>query len=82
MSDFPKLLIRCNANIIVLFKQDERNLHHVYNDHVNTDIDLDTFKNICSRAWNKDSNSFIVIDKESVMNKGRYRFGFDTFINI
>jgi len=29
----PKQLIRDNANLIVLFKQDENNLKHVHNEH-------------------------------------------------
>ena len=34
----PKHLIRDNANLLILFKQDCTNLKLVYNDHVNTDI--------------------------------------------
>ncbi|KAL4135058.1 hypothetical protein QTP88_006720 [Uroleucon formosanum] len=32
-SKVPKQLLRDNANFIVLFKQDETNLKHVYNEH-------------------------------------------------
>ncbi|XZQ52184.1 MAG: ATPase/DNA packaging protein [Candidatus Karelsulcia muelleri] len=34
----PKQLVRDNANFLILFKQDDLNLRHVYNDHVNTDM--------------------------------------------
>ena len=34
----PKHLIRDNANILVLFQQDETNLKRVYLDHVNSDM--------------------------------------------
>ncbi|KYN28024.1 hypothetical protein ALC57_02564, partial [Trachymyrmex cornetzi] len=37
----PKHLIRDNANLLILFKQDGTNLKHVYNDHVNTDMSYD-----------------------------------------
>lgn len=30
----PKHLIRDNANLLILFKQDDLNLKHIYNDHV------------------------------------------------
>ena len=34
----PKHLVRDNVNLLVLFKQDEMNLRHMYADHVNTDM--------------------------------------------
>ncbi|KYM96000.1 hypothetical protein ALC62_13349 [Cyphomyrmex costatus] len=34
----PKHLIRDNANLLILFKQDGTNLKHIYNNHVNTDM--------------------------------------------
>lgn len=79
-SSFPKQLVRDNANLIVLFKQDERNMRHVYNDHVNTDMSFDVFKKVCDEAWKSDKYGFLVVDKDSDMNCGRYRIGFDKFI--
>ena len=76
-SRVPKQLIRDNANFIVLFKQDEKNLRHVYNDHVNTDMSFSTFKEMCSTVWNEGHKSFIVIDKEKDIHEGRYRYGMD-----
>lgn len=86
----PKHLIRDNANLLVLFKQDEVNLRHVYNDHVNTDMDYQRFKELCSYCWGStttavaDANSygFLVIDKEKNLNTGRYRKGFDCYISV
>ena len=40
----PKHLIRDNTNFIILFKQDETNLRHVYDDHVNKDMSFNEFK--------------------------------------
>lgn len=77
----PKHLIRDNANLLILFKQDEMNFKHVYNDHVNTDMPFNTFKNVCAECW-KDKYGFLVIDKDSPINKGRYRKGFDLYIII
>ena len=59
----PKQLVRDNANLIVLFKQDDLNLKHAYNDHVNTDMKYDTFKNMCAEAL-KDRYGFLVVDKD------------------
>lgn len=78
-SHIPKQLIRDNANFIILFKQDDTNLKHIYTDHVNTDMPFERFKGLCSVAW-KDSHGFLVIDKDGELNKGRYRVGFDQFV--
>lgn len=80
-SSIPKQLIRDNANFLVIFKQDLTNLKHIYNGHVNTDMTFDQFQEICCECW-KDQYGFLVIDKDSGMNDGRYRKGFDHFIRI
>jgi GTPase SAR1 family protein len=77
----PKHLIRDNANMLILFKQDDLNLKHVYDDHVNTDMSFTNFKKICFICW-KDEYGFLVIDKDSNINLGRYRKGFHYFIQI
>lgn len=78
-SRIPKQLIRDNANFVILFKQDDMNLRHVYNDHVNTDMPFAKFKEICGVAWT-DKHGFFVIDKESDTDMGRYRVNIDGFL--
>lgn len=78
-SSIGKHLVRDNTNFIILFKQDDLNLRHIYHDHVNTDMKFQQFKEMCARAWSK-PHSFLVIDKESAMNNGRYRIAFDHFV--
>lgn len=80
-SSIPKQLIRDNANLIVIFQQDMTNLRHIYDDHVNVDMSFQNFKDICASCW-KEKYGFVVIDKDCALNSGRYRKGFDTFINI
>lgn len=80
-SHIPKHLIRDNANLIILFKQDELNLKHVYADHVNTDMHFEKFKELCSLCWN-DKYGFLVIDKDNDLDNGRYRKCFDHFIYL
>ncbi len=76
----PKHLIRDNANLIIIFQQDELNLKHIYSDHVNTDMSFETFREICTKAWLRRKNGFMVIDKESDKECGRYRLDFDIYI--
>lgn len=75
----PKHLIRDNANLLILFKQDEKNLQHVYSDHCNTDMSFIKFKDFCSHCWDR-KYGFAVIDKDSDLLNGRYRNGFDNFL--
>lgn len=78
----PKHLVRDNANLLVLFRQDEMNLKHIYADHVNTDMTYQQFKDLCLACWNDGRYSFVTIDKDSEINAGRYRRGFDCFISL
>lgn len=77
----PKHLIRDNANFLIIFKQDDMNLKHIYNDHVNADMSFENFRDVCGACW-KDDYGFIVVDKDSTFHNGRYRKGFDTFIKL
>lgn len=77
----PKHLVRDNTNFLILFRQDDMNLRHIYDDHVNTDMSYTQFKDLCSACWNEGKYSFMVIDKDRDVNDGRYRKGFDCFIN-
>ena len=70
-SSFPKQLVRDNANLIVRFEEDDRNLRHAYNDHVNTDMAYDEFKKACGKAWNSSKYGFLVVDKDSRLDNGR-----------
>lgn len=79
-SKVPKQLVRDNINLVVVFRQDDTNLKHVYNDNVNTDMSFTQFKDFCSACWGDDDKGFLVIDKDRPIKDGRYRKGFD--INI
>jgi hypothetical protein len=77
-STIPKQLVRDNCNLIVVFRQDERNLRHIFYDHISPDLSFDQFKKMCAECWSDRAYGFLVIDKES--EAGRYRLGFDKFI--
>lgn len=48
----PKHLVRDNANFLIIFKQDDLNLKHIYNDHVNSDMSFNEFKKLSACCWN------------------------------
>lgn len=77
-----KHLIRDNCNLLILFKQDDMNLKHVYNDmRVACDMKFDAFREFCLECW-KEKYGFVVIDLDSEVNNGRYRKGFSDYLNI
>lgn len=75
----PKHLLRENASFIILFKQDDLNLKHVYHDHVGADMSFDRFRELCNACWNE-KYGFITICKEMDIDKGRYRQDLDKYI--
>lgn len=78
----PKHLIRENANLLVLFKQDDMNLKHIFNDYgIAIDMPFDTFKELCVQCW-REKYGFLVLDTERSPQNGKYRLKFDTFISI
>lgn len=80
-SKVPKQLVRDNANLIILFKQDDTNMKHVYEEHVSTDMSWLEFKEMCSQIWSEPYN-YLVINKDCEKNKGCYRKKFDTFVEF
>lgn len=75
----PKQLVRDNANLIIVFKQDETNLRHIFSDHVAPDVTFPQFQEMCSKCWGN-KYDFMVIDKDREVHEGRYRKGFDIHI--
>jgi len=80
-SHIPKHRIRDNANFIIMFKQDDLSMRHIYRDHINTDMNYETFVKICQKCW-EDKHGFLLFSKDNEMDKGRYRKGFYKFIII
>jgi hypothetical protein len=67
----PKNTIRENANLFIIFPQDQQNLSYIYRDHCG-EIDKVEFSDICKEIWSEKYN-FITIDKTSDKNKGKFR---------
>ena len=68
----PKQLIRNNANLIILFKQDVTNMKHIYNEHVSSDLTYKEFNDVCNLCWDK-TYGYLVINKTRDKNNGRYK---------
>ena len=81
-SKIPKQLVRDNSNFLIILKQDDTNLRHIFNDHSFTDMDFSDFRKISHSCWNRNDYGFMVIDKTREINEGRYRCGFHMFIKI
>ena len=75
----PRQTIRENANFIILFPQDMKNLNHIHADHCANDMTLDEFKNLCRSIWDADGYNSLVIDLTSNKLNGKYRKNLDTF---
>ena len=74
----PKQLIRDNANMLVLFDQDTRNLQNIHYTFVGGDMDFKEFKTFFRGCVSKPFG-FCVIDKTSEPYAGKYRDGLNRF---
>ena len=70
----PRQTIRENANFISLFPQNLKNLNHIFDDHVGSDMTKEEFRQLCKRACEK-QHGFVIIEK----NNEKCRSRFDEF---
>ena len=74
----PCQTFRENANFICLFSQDLKNLNHIFEDHMESDMTKEEFRPLCKIAWEK-QHGFVIIDRNSKKHNGKYRSGLDEF---
>tara|TARA_R100000081_G_scaffold29474_1_gene13471 strand:+ start:281 stop:1054 length:774 start_codon:yes stop_codon:yes gene_type:complete len=74
----PRRTIRGNSNFLILFKLPKKDLDHIYQDHVSTDMTKEEFFKLADKAWER-PHSVLIIDLSSDKLKGKYRVGFDCF---
>ena len=74
----PRQTIRENANLICLFPQDLKNLNHIFDDHVASDMTKKEFRQLCKTAREKQPG-FVIIDLSSKKHNGEYGSGFTSF---
>ena len=75
----PRQTIRENANFIILFPQDAKNLMHIHADHCDNDMTLVEFKKFCRNVWETRRYNFVTIDLTSGKLNGKYRKNLDCF---
>lgn len=76
-----KHLIRDNCNFVILFRQDEMNLKHVFYDFgVNIDMKFTEFQEFCTHCW-REPFGFACISLEHEVSSGRYRKNFNEYLN-
>ena len=73
-----KHCVRDQSNLLILFKMDDLNLRHVYDDHVSGDMSWHKFKSMCHKCWNSgDKYGFLSIFKDEDV---KFRRGLDEYI--
>ena len=68
--------IRQNANIFILFEQDDKTLKYFYETHISGDMHYDEFKKICDDAWSTE-HGYIVINLWEKPRYGRYLLNYN-----
>ena len=74
----PRQTIRENANFICLFPQDLKNLNHIFDDHVGSDMTKEEFGQLCKTAWEK-QHGFVIIDLRSKNTTANIQVGLTSF---
>ncbi|KAJ8896274.1 hypothetical protein PR048_001618 [Dryococelus australis] len=78
---YPNNCFAIMQTCMCLFRLNDTNLRHVYDDHVNTGMTLSDFKAMCALCW-KEKYGFLTIVKDCLLHRGRYRRGFDQSIAV
>ena len=71
-----KHCIRENANMFILFKQDDKTLKYFHETHISGDMDFTEFKKFCDSAWSR-KHCFLVINIWDDPYCGRYLSNYD-----
>ena len=70
----PRQTIRENGNLFIFFKQDRKNLIHIYNDHCAGDgVPFISFSNFCNNVWRENPHNFVTINLSKTVGDGKYR---------
>ena len=72
-----KHCIRDNANVYILFHQDDKTLKYFHETHISGDMNFTEFKSFCDKAWDK-KHGFIVINLWEEPFCGRYIQNYET----
>jgi hypothetical protein len=67
----PKHSISDNANVFILFRQDEKTLKYFYAMHASSDMEFKELKSFCDEAWN-DKHGYVVVNLCEEACSGKY----------
>ena len=73
----PKHSIRDNANVFILFRQDEKTLKYFFDMHVSGDMEFKEFKSFCDESWNE-KHGYVVINLWEDPAAGKYLQNYDS----
>jgi Poxvirus A32 protein len=71
-----KHCIRENANIFILFRQDDKTLKYFHETHISGDMNFEELKHFCENAWRR-KHGFVVINIWDEAFCGRYWSNYD-----
>ena len=71
INKIAKHCIKDNANMFILFKQDDKTLKYFHEAHISGDMDFNEFQSFCHSAWDK-KHGFVVINLWDDAWYGRY----------
>ena len=74
----PRQTIRENANYICLFPQHLKNLNHIFDDHVGSNMTKEEFRQLCKTAWEKQRDC-VIIDLSSKNTMVSIEMGLTSF---
>lgn len=72
-----KHCIRENANVFVLFHQDDKTLKYFHETHISGDMDFKEFKAFCDKAWSQ-KHGYVVINLWEEPYCGKYLQNYET----
>ena len=77
-----KHCIRENANVFILFHQDDKTLKYFHETHISGDMEFKEFKTFCDKAWSE-KHGFVSINISEKAYCGRYIFNLkDIYVPI
>ena len=71
INKIAKHCIKDNANMFILFSQNDKTLKYFYESYISSDMDFTEFKNFCDNAWSK-NHGFVMINLWEQPYCGKY----------
>ena len=82
LHQIKKHCIRDNANVFILFHQDDKTLKYFHETHISGDMSFNEFKGWCDKAWSK-KYGFVVINLWEESYCGRYLINYgDIYVPV